>query len=50
LIIGAALLVISAGAAMFGQAQLGKARPPVPARAVDSVKADVEEIKESAHR
>jgi hypothetical protein len=50
LIIGAGLLIISAGAAMFGKAQLGKATPPVPARAVDSVKADVEEIKESAHR
>jgi len=50
LIIGAALLIISAAAAMFGKAQLGKATPPVPARAVDSVKADVEEIKESAHR
>ena len=50
LIIGAALIIISAGAAMFGKAQLGKATPPVPARAVDSVKADVEEIKESAHR
>ena len=50
LIIGAGLLIISAGAAMFGKAQLGKATPPLPARAVDSVKADVEEIKESAHR
>jgi hypothetical protein len=50
LIIGAALIIISAGAAMFGKAQLGKATPPLPARAVDSVKADVEEIKESAHR
>lgn len=50
LIIGAGLLIISAAAAMFGKAQLGKATPPVPARAVDSVKADVEEIKESAHR
>ena len=27
-----------------------KATPAVPERAVDSVKADVEEIKESAHR
>jgi hypothetical protein len=50
LIIGAALLVISAGAALFGKAQLTDATPPVPARAVDSVKADIEEIKESAHR
>lgn len=50
LIIGASLLIIAAGAALFGKAQLRKAIPPVPAHAVDSVKADVEEIKESAHR
>jgi hypothetical protein len=50
LIIGASLLIIAAGAAMFGKAQLRKAIPPVPAHTVDSVKADVEEIKESAHR
>jgi hypothetical protein len=50
LIIGAALLVIAAGAALFGKAQLGSASPPVPARTVDSIKADAEEIKESAHR
>lgn len=50
LIIGVGLLIIAAGAAMFGKAQLSKATPPVPAHAVDSVKADVEEIKESAHR
>ena len=50
LIIGVSLLIIAAGAALFGKAQLSKAMPPVPAHAVGSVKADVEEIKESAHR
>jgi hypothetical protein len=50
LIIGVALLVISAGAALFGRAQLGNAAPPVPQQAAASVKADVEEIRESAHR
>jgi uncharacterized membrane protein YqjE len=50
LIVGAALLVISAIAALMGRARLRKATPPVPGQAVDSVKADVNEIKERAHR
>jgi hypothetical protein len=50
LIIGVILLVAAAAAALLGKGQLHKATPPVPAQAVDSVKADVEEIKESAHR
>jgi uncharacterized membrane protein YqjE len=50
LIVGAALSVISAIAALLGKARLQKATPPVPAQAVESVKADVNEIKESAHR
>lgn len=50
LIIGVGVLIISAGAALFGRAQLGNATPPVPQQAAASVKADVEEIRESAHR
>jgi Putative Actinobacterial Holin-X, holin superfamily III len=50
LIVGASLLVAAAAAALLGKGQLQKAAPPVPAQAVESVKADVEEIKESAHR
>lgn len=50
LIIGAALLAVSAAAALLGRGQLQKATPPVPEQAVQSVKADVEEIKESAQR
>jgi membrane protein len=50
LIVGAALLVISAIAALMGRARLRKATPPVPGQAVDSVKADVNEIRERAHR
>jgi hypothetical protein len=50
LIVGAALLVISAVAAMLGQARLGKATPPVPKEAVESVRADVNEVRERAHR
>ena len=50
LIVGAGLLVIAAAVALAGKAQLDKATPPVPEQAVGSVKADVEEIKERAHR
>lgn len=50
LIIGAVLLAAAGLAALLGRGQLHKATPAVPERAVDSVKADVEEIKESAHR
>ena len=50
LIIGAGLLAAAGVAALLGSGQLRQATPAVPERAVDSVKADVEEIKESAHR
>jgi Putative Actinobacterial Holin-X, holin superfamily III len=48
---GFGCLLAAAGiAALAGRAELKKAKPPAPERAVDSVRADVEEIKESAHR
>jgi Flp pilus assembly protein TadB len=50
LIVGAALLAISAVAALLGRGRLRNATPPVPEQAVGSVKADVEAIRESAHR
>jgi hypothetical protein len=50
LIVGAALLAGAACAALIGKQRLSKATPPVPHDAVASVKADVEEIKERAHR
>jgi Putative Actinobacterial Holin-X, holin superfamily III len=50
LIVGAALLASAAVAALLGRRRLQKATPPVPKEAVASVKADVEEIKERAHR
>jgi hypothetical protein len=40
----------AAAAALLGKGKLGGAAPVVPEQAVASVKADVEEIKESAHR
>lgn len=50
LIVGAALLLISGVAALRGKARLARATPPVPAGAVESVKADVNEVRERAHR
>jgi uncharacterized membrane protein YqjE len=49
LVAGAGLLLIASGLALLGRRQLQRATPPVPAAAVDSVKADVQEIKERAH-
>ncbi len=50
LIIGAGLLAAAGIAALLGRAELRKATTAGPDRAVDSVRADVEEIRESAHR
>lgn len=50
LIVGAALLAAAACAALLGRRRLQKAAPPVPEQAVADVKADIEEIKERAHR
>ena len=50
LIVGAALLLVSGVAALAGKARLQKAAPLVPAQAAVSVKADVNEIRERAHR
>lgn len=50
LIIGVALFAVAGIAALAGKGQFKKATPPVPSQATESVKADVEQIKESAHR
>jgi Putative Actinobacterial Holin-X, holin superfamily III len=50
LIAGAGLLLIAAILALLGKRQLQRATPPVPAGAVGSIKADVEEIKERTRR
>jgi len=50
LIIGAALLAVSGGAALAGKGRLQKAAPPVPQEAVGSAQADIKEIKEKARR
>jgi len=50
LIVGAALLAGATALAMLGRSHMRKATPPMPTEAVDSVKTDVAEIKERAHR
>ena len=50
LIIGVALLAVAGVAALIGKSRLSKATPPVPKEAIGSVQADVEEVKEKAHR
>jgi uncharacterized membrane protein YqjE len=49
LIVGLALLVVSAVAAAAGRARLRRATPPMPEQAVEGAKADVEEVKERMH-
>ena len=50
LIVAAALLLFAGVAALVGKGRLQKATPPVPEETVDSIKTDVEEIKERARR
>jgi hypothetical protein len=50
LIIGGALLTVAGITAMIGKGRLNRATPPAPEEAVNSIKADVREIKERARR
>ena len=50
LIIGAALLALAAVVSAVGRSHLRKATPPTPTEAVESVKTDVEEVRERARR
>lgn len=50
LLIGVAVLAVSAAVAVAGKRRLRKAAPPVPRQAADGIKADVEEIREGVHR
>jgi uncharacterized membrane protein YqjE len=50
LIVGAVLLVLAAILALVGRSQVKQAVPPVPTKAVDSTKQDVQAVKESARR
>ncbi|WP_420907348.1 phage holin family protein [Streptomyces scabichelini] len=50
LIVTGVLFVIAGVLGLTGRAQLRRAAPPLPEETLDSVRADVDEIKERAHR
>ena len=50
LIVGVALLLVAAVAALLGRGRLQRAAPPVPGQAVARIKTDVDVIKERARR
>jgi Putative Actinobacterial Holin-X, holin superfamily III len=50
LIVGLALAVVSAVAALMGRSRMRRATPPMPEQAIEGTKADVEEVKEGIHR
>ncbi len=50
LIVGVALLAVSAGAGLAGAGRLPRATPPVSEQAGSNVQADVREIREKAQR
>lgn len=50
LIVTAVLFTLAAILGITGRAQLRRAAPPLPAETLDSVRADVDKIKERAHR
>ena len=49
LIVGAALLALAGIVSLAGRSRMKKATPPVPQQAMDSVQADIREIKEELH-
>ncbi|WP_459957856.1 phage holin family protein [Nocardia sp. IFM 10818] len=50
LIVTAVLAVITAVLALIGRKEVGQATPPTPEQTIETVKADIAQIKESSHR
>ncbi|WP_411082246.1 phage holin family protein [Streptomyces sp. cmx-18-6] len=50
LIVTAVLAAVAAVAALSGKKQIARAGGPAPGQTIDSVKADLAEVKEKAHR
>ncbi|MFC8226476.1 phage holin family protein [Streptomyces sp. NPDC057287] len=50
LIVTAVLAAVAAAAALAGKKQIDRAGGPAPEQTIDSVKADLAEVKEKAHR
>jgi MFS family permease len=49
-IVGAALALIAGAAALFGKRKVKRATPPTPQQAIESVKQDVDVVRERARR
>lgn len=49
LVVAVALLALAGILAIAGKGQLARATPPAPEQAIESVKADVEEVRAHAH-
>jgi uncharacterized membrane protein YqjE len=50
LIVTVVLFAAAGALALAGRAQLRRAAPPLPERAMDGVRSDIDEIKETVHR
>lgn len=50
LIVGVVLLLAAGAAALVGKKEISKATPPTPEEAIESVKQDVETLKERARK
>ncbi|MEV5552793.1 phage holin family protein [Nonomuraea wenchangensis] len=50
LVVGVVLLVVAAVLGLVGKNQVQRATPPVPVETIASVKADIDMVKERAHR
>lgn len=50
LVVGAILLAVASAAALFGKSRIKRATPPVPMETAESLKVDVEVIKEKVRR
>ncbi|MCI3928251.1 phage holin family protein [Streptomyces sp. AN091965] len=50
LVVSGVLGLVAAVMAVTGKKEVSRAAPPVPEKTIENVKADVAEIKESAHR
>ena len=50
LIVGLALFVVSAVAALMGRSRMRRATPPMPEQAVEGTRADIEEVQERMQR
>ncbi|MBB4916716.1 phage holin family protein [Streptosporangium saharense] len=49
-VVGVVLLVVAAVLGLLGKRQVSEATPPAPERTIESLKEDIDMVKESAHR